>query len=349
MSEQEFRARRRQKFLTEHFYQLNVKQISRSENNDRIGIANGLAEGDFNPFGQGAIFSLKLDRLKLEYTAGTPIDSLRPFYADAMQALGEWHAAEYQYSVWLQSESDKQLRLDMTPIEFEDLFHYQLALDMVSLGVLLGEGDALRQIAAWMQSARDTDLLFDSLLEPALAEPPSENTSFFHVKPYDPLIDAFWTVDTPEEASAKVGEYLAHWYASFSDAPWHDGHLIQRETDMPYYGYWSFEAAAVCVIHGIDDAPFRDHLVYPKDLADWARANGAVTRIQSGRGSEPSPLLRHPAGHTCPRSGWWFTPAKEASRRHFKQDEVFPEIEGNSYGATFWQWSPDQSDPSLLS
>lgn len=50
-----------------------------------------------------------------------------------------------------------------------------------------------------------------------------------------------------------------------------------------YEGYWTFDAAAVCVIHGIDDTAFRDHLVYPKDLADWARAHRAVQATSADR------------------------------------------------------------------
>lgn len=57
--------------------------------------------------------------------------------------------------------------------------------------------------------------------------------------------------------------------------------------------------------------------------------------------------LRIPAGKPASQSGYWFTPAKQGSRRYFKQGDVFPEIEDSAYGATFWQWSPDQSDPSL--
>lgn len=53
------------------------------------------------------------------------------------------------------------------------------------------------------------------------------------------------------------------------------------------------------------------------------------------------------AGSICDRSGYWFTPASSGSRCYFKQGQAFPEIEGSSYGATFWQWSPDQSDPKL--
>ncbi|WP_295003840.1 hypothetical protein [uncultured Dechloromonas sp.] len=53
-----------------------------------------------------------------------------------------------------------------------------------------------------------------------------------------------------------------------------------------------------------------------------------------------------PAGSPCPESGWWFTPAQPASRRYFKQGAVMPAL-GSDYGDTYWQWSPDQSAPTL--
>ena len=53
-----------------------------------------------------------------------------------------------------------------------------------------------------------------------------------------------------------------------------------------------------------------------------------------------------PAGSVCPEAGWWFTPAKTGSSRYFKQGETMPSV-GGDYGLTFWQWSPDQSAPSL--
>lgn len=60
------------------------------------------------------------------------------------------------------------------------------------------------------------------------------------------------------------------------------------------------------------------------------------------------PQLPHvPAGQPCPRTGWWYTPAKAHSRRYFQQSDVFPEIESSAYGATFWLWAQDQSTPAL--
>jgi len=72
-------------------------------------------------------------------------------------------------------------------------------------------------------------------------------------------------------------------------------------------------------------------------------ADGLANLLETGS----APVLRVAAGHAVPQSGWWFTPASQGSRRYFKQDDRFAEIEGSSYGATFWQWSQDQSGPKL--
>ena len=50
-----------------------------------------------------------------------------------------------------------------------------------------------------------------------------------------------------------------------------------------------------------------------------------------------APRLSIKAGQPCPREGWWFTPAKANSRRHFQQGEVMPTF-STDYGTTIWQW-----------
>ena len=39
-----------------------------------------------------------------------------------------------------------------------------------------------------------------------------------------------------------------------------------------YYGYWSFESAAIVAILDLDDSSFRDNQYYPKDLVDYYRS-----------------------------------------------------------------------------
>ncbi len=47
-------------------------------------------------------------------------------------------------------------------------------------------------------------------------------------------------------------------------------------------------------------------------------------------------------GSPCPEAGWWYTHAMQNSRRYFKQGEIMPAIEGNSWGWTLWIWARGQ-------
>ena len=73
----------------------------------------------------------------------------------------------------------------------------------------------------------------------------------------------------------------------------------------------------------------------------------AKAALEKAHPAPPEPTLRKAAGELCPKSGWWFTPAKANSRRYIQQGVAFPAMEGSDYGTTFWQWSPDQSAPTL--
>jgi hypothetical protein len=48
-----------------------------------------------------------------------------------------------------------------------------------------------------------------------------------------------------------------------------------------------------------------------------------------------------PGGQPCPRTGWWFTPAKAHSRGHFKAGEVMPDF-ASDWGQVIWQWDERQ-------
>lgn len=340
MAEEAFRTKRRQPFLTEKYFKLNVHALNFLMQVSLDAIAPRKEAGDFDSFGEGGLFKDKLRLVRLHYTAGEPVDTLKPLYADAMKWLGAWHLAHQEYRAHISKGDAKTIRLDVSPLHFEDLSHFQLALDVVSLGVLLGEGDAVRHAAKLMDSARGGDMLFEAIVEPAVADP-RDVEEFFHEQPYDPLLDAIYTAETPEEASAFVKKYLDGWYKSFEGVPWHDGHTVVTEEYMAYEGYWAFEAAAVCVIHGIDDSSFRDHLVYPKDLADWARENHSLDRIHPHGGDAAHSCK---GGRPCPHDGWWFTPAQAGSRRHFKAGDLMPAFESD-YGKTIWQWDQDQTSP----
>lgn len=51
--------------------------------------------------------------------------------------------------------------------------------------------------------------------------------------------------------------------------------------------------------------------------------------------------LSFQAGEICPRSGYWFTVAKENSRQYFNEGEVFPNFK-NNWGEVYWQFSGEE-------
>lgn len=68
-------------------------------------------------------------------------------------------------------------------------------------------------------------MLFEYLLEKVVADP-RDIEVFFHSEPYEPLLDAVYTAETPAEAQAFIKKYLDGWYKSFAGLPWQDGHLV---------------------------------------------------------------------------------------------------------------------------
>ena len=344
MTEANFQTQRRQQLLTEQYYELNKSWLATliSENEKVHDEQVNPSDPAFSGIA-GSTFKEKFNLLTLQYTAGCSIYEAKPLYADVIDALGTWHEAYRMYIKALAIESGDKLRENGTPLNFEDKSHYQIAMEIFGLGVLFGDGKALRQVSDWMITCRGDDILFEELISRAVSDPRTDTTEYFHVEPYDLLIDAFYSPESPQDSTAKVHEYLDAWYKSFEGLPWHDGHLHGTGHQMPYYGYWSFEAAAICVLHGIDDAPFRDHLLYPKDLADWARANRSVDRLDPDAGAGmagANASLRCEANQPCPKAGYWLTPAKAASRRYFQQGEVMPKV-SSDYGSTIWQWDSE--------
>ena len=59
-----------------------------------------------------------------------------------------------------------------------------------------------------------------------------------------------------------VIEAQKFWYYAHSEASWYDTH----KTEDAYYGYWSFDTAALCKMRGIYDERFKALAFFPYDL-----------------------------------------------------------------------------------
>ncbi|SDK83016.1 protein of unknown function [Pseudomonas libanensis] len=272
-----------------------------------------------------------LESIIYGYSAGHPIVELSNLFPEVVN----FWLASMEPQIQFESSTDN----DGHRVPHLDLYgsQYWEALQLICFAILLGHSDKLAKIADLLiHENDDQDSLLEDLVAPYLLGRPVA-TVYTRQLPYRKTRKIFQA--DPEEQPTLMSQYLKEWYLASRREPFHDRH---KSSFFP--GYWSLEAGAMTFILGIDDSSYRDMPFYPKDLVDYARSVGSPP----GRPQpDNSAISRKTAGELCPKSGWWFTPAKANSRRYIQQGIAFPAIEGSDYGSTFWQWSPDQSAPTL--
>jgi uncharacterized protein YqgQ len=153
-------------------------------------------------------------------------------------------------------------------IEISNLHHrYVDILHLLSLSILL-EMDFIivKKIIDLINRDNLEDKLIDFIIKYKLLDWNRSNNMFLHNTPYkafDEIIDA----SDKTSAENRLKKYLEkEWYKGHGDCGWHDTH---KEKEDLYFGYWSFESAAIVKIMGLDDSSFKDNPYYPYDLVHW--------------------------------------------------------------------------------
>ncbi len=328
----DFSTRRRQRFISEQYFKwlsgFSVESIDKwsialpangSEDSKRAIAASLRAENRF-------------ELLLLRYTAGEPIAPMR-------EELDKVIAEYEEYAKYQSREFESP---DWPAFRLSELNEYERAMQLIGLCYLLHRRDLLPRIAALEDPTyRAQDTLYEDLLAYGM-DGRVDVDQWFH-EPYRDCINSIYG-DSDEESLADLNTYLDKWYASMRGVSWHDSHLDLSEERGLYFGYWAVEAAALAYLLELDDTPLREHIVYPKDLVDFARSFDAGQGKDGGSANRLS--LRCEAGQPCPKTGYWMTPAQSGSRRYFQQGEVMTTVTSD-YGSTIWQWDNDQSDPKL--
>ncbi|QXH49166.1 DUF1911 domain-containing protein [Pseudomonas fakonensis] len=317
--------KRRQQFITDGYY----RKLIAFHDSARTSWLEDPLEGDTPDHGASlTAYEVKMSAfngLMLRYTAGEDISTLAVY----LEALVEAYE-QYQYAL-----GRYHGEVDISPLNIEDIvFEYEEFVQVVSFCILLHRNDLLSRFVRLTDRAglASQDVLYEDLLKKSLPNR-FEVDEYYHDN-YESLIEAVYA-ESPAEASALLLDYCSGWYQSFAKIPnyWHDTHLTMTETDGAYFGYWALEAAAIAYLYDIDDSGV-DHMVYPRDLVEYARSYKPDT-VAAERGKVY-------AGQPCIRTGYWFSPAQSNSRRFFTAGEIMPEFKGSSWGATIWYWSGEE-------
>lgn len=204
--------------------------------------------------------TLALDKLLATYTSGEQIEHLIPLLEDLIN----------KYEIRQKALSEYQGVQNISPLAIDDwLNQYEEAVQVISLCVLLHRTDLLPRFVKLIDDAgyAGEDTLYEALLNKVMPHRHDIDEWFHDV--YTPLIQAIYGKNK-EDPPKLLKKYCKQWYPAFKQAPWHDTHL--QGEDGNYVGYWAIEAGAIAFLYDIDDSKI-DHMVYPKDLVEYAQNN----------------------------------------------------------------------------
>ena len=187
---------------------------------------------------------------------------------------------DYSHSIKLISEGwDDSVTKFKSGIKVWDQYslnHYCYMVWMLSLGILLNATKEERTVLKTLiTNGRIQDEFILFLLESLTKEKIEGERNKTTYKPFKNLLKNTDCVNIKEN---DVKKYLASWYKNTKLLTWHN-YRASIGDSYYYYGYWSFEAAAVVATLDLDDSRFRDNEYYPKDLVDFYRT-------QKGKGMQ---------------------------------------------------------------
>ena len=325
MTGREFNKQRRQLFLDEQSFANTLQWFG----NDEVALRERLQDQANRPRAKSVTLGMLAYQLwntfQMRYTAGEDLHVLASSLTQVVEAFEHYVEAcdevpEAEYH---------------PPFILDDMIDtYVDYLNLLSAAILLHREDLIPRIAAFNEGTayEMSDAFIEDLLGFYLNERPPLDSWFW--KAYTPLLDAI-DGDTPAERQKGMTKYVKGWYKSMKGIAhfWGKHEQIKPEFS-PYEGYWAMCAAAFSYLYDIDDSKYREEMVYPKDMIDYARSKPRQPVKLEGGGE----ILRVLGGQACPMAGKWFSPAKQDSARFFTKGEAMPVFEPE-YGLTIWQLS----------
>jgi hypothetical protein len=93
----------------------------------------------------------------------------------------------------------------------------------------------------------------------------------------------------------------------------------------------------------ISGQKYDQELVIKTEACAWysVERTSEIRRLHAEPPTTIAILNRTEAGYPCKETGYYFTPSRADSRRHFSRGELMPDC-ANGYGTTIWQWDANQ-------
>lgn len=203
-------------------------------------------------------FKLCWHKLIANYSLGISFENMRSNLLKLSDLLPDY---------W-QSTHTKVKHTNGEYMNYYFLEYYEILLQLLSLSILLNVPKIQNQIKVILQVDNVNELLLNTLLK---------NQSILgETYPPDSIVISVYADLRKSISHDDINQrpkFVLHFLKKcfyHKNASWYNNHNGRHDA---YYGYWSFESAAIVAILDLDDSSFRDNEYYPKDLVDYYRAN----------------------------------------------------------------------------
>ena len=183
------------------------------------------------------------------YSLGEKIEDLCPYFDISVKGLENSYQSMFYNTVFCIN------------------YNYDALLDLISIGILLEiDDDTMKVIADGARFYHANDALVDFLLSAYDIGWEHCTGKFYRPRPYQYTKDIIQTAqEDKEEASRLLEEYVKK--------KWLSGNGYKNaHKEKGYIGVWSYDAAALAKILGLDDSCFKGKKNYPYDLAHYKNA-----------------------------------------------------------------------------
>lgn len=220
----------------------------------KLSIINGEVPPDNVLNCKHMIFSDRLERLVSLYSSGSDMVILEQEFKTCLELMKDgWH------------DSVVKFHHRRPPVYLDQYWYsdYIYMIWMLSFGILLDVPDQdFDQLIQYLDRGKINDCLFNFLVNYRRTRD-FEACEKLKYKPYSNLYKVIYEEDIAN-AEKNLLSYLKSWYKGSRNAYWHDNHLNDRNN--LYFGYWSFESAAIVKILGLNKEKFKSCEYFPIDL-----------------------------------------------------------------------------------
>lgn len=278
-----------------------------------------------------------LNLVSLQYSAGGDLNFIQELYPYLLHWTEEYAETSHLYNLSPDAGGRYVWHISLGTEDY-----WYIALRLICFGLLTGYADQMNRIMPIIDyveattEGQEKDGLIERLVAPFVASrgvPPKDARRHL---PYRKLIKVF-DADAEKRPELML-QYLEDWYEASRREPYHDQHpQPDIRSGISYYGYWSWEAAAVTWLLKIDDTLYSEHQFYPKDLVDFAKV-----QTESISTEHTIEKIKVKGGDKGIKTGYWTTPAEPNTRPYFIQGEILPTLSQADWGEVYWYFDGEE-------